>query len=263
MARTIKLVAFFVANQLEIRGIKAFLTARPFADSSSELYYRFSADRYQYYFNFGIIVFSGYSQAEMENAIEAVKQYIRGPVAPWFRDEFEIRFEEGKETRFDFNEAILGRIDANVIRIAMFNLAQSIALDQYRSTTETLLARVREFTTQLERTGRLRINRKNMLRFLGQALNTQNEIAENIYIFDAPDLVWDEEYLDKLHQGLIKHFDLRVRFSEVEYMLKIIEGNLKVFSEIINQRESRLLETIIILLILVEVFDLFVTRIMN
>lgn len=100
-----------------------------------------------------------------------------------------------------------------------------------------------------------------MTRFLGRALNTQNDIAENIYIFDAPDLVWDDEYLDKLHQGLIKHFDLRVRFSEVEYLLRIIEGNLRVFVEILNQRESSILESIIIILILVEVFDLLITKI--
>src|SRR5690606_1922934 len=116
------------------------------------------------------------------------------------------------------------------------------------------------FTHQLEKTGRLRISRNNMMRFLGRALNAQNEIAENIYIFDAPELVWDDEYLDKLHQGLIKHFDLRVRFSEVEYTLRTIESNLAVFREIINQPESSMLEVIIIILILVEVFDLFITK---
>jgi len=109
----------------------------------------------------------------------------------------------------------------------------------------------------------LKISRKNMMRFIGRALNTQNDIAENIYIFDAPDLVWDDEYLDKLHQGLSKHFDLRVRFSEIEYTLRIIEDNLSVFREIINQRESSLLELIIIVLILVEIVDLLITKLLK
>jgi uncharacterized Rmd1/YagE family protein len=47
----------------------------------------------------------------------------------------------------------------------------------------------------------------------------------------------------------------------VEYTLRIIEGNLRVFVEILNQRESSLLETIIIILILVEVFDLLISKI--
>ena len=99
-----------------------------------------------------------------------------------------------------------------------------------------------------------------MMKFIGKALNTQNDIADNIYIFDAPELVWDDEYLDNLHKGLMKHFDLRVRFSEIEYTMRIIEDNLSVFREISHQRESNILEWIIIILILVEVFDLFISK---
>jgi uncharacterized Rmd1/YagE family protein len=249
-----------VANQLDIKGIKAFLEMKPLADSSLELFYKFNEDKYQYFFSYGIIVFTGYSEEEMKWAVKAVNPYHRVQLNPWTRDEYIIRVEEGQDMRFEFNEVVVGRVDEKVIRIAMLNLAQSIALDKYNSTTENLLAEVKNFTNQLEQTGKLKISRKSMTRFLGRALNTQNDIAGNIYIFDAPDAVWDDEYLDKLHQGLIKHFDLRVRFSEVEYLLRIIEGNLKVFVEIINQRESSLLETIIIILILVEVFDLLISK---
>jgi uncharacterized Rmd1/YagE family protein len=164
---------------------------------------------------------------------------------------------------FDFNRLVLNNVEERVVRIAMFNLAQSVALDHYHDVTEGLLTEAKTFANRLEQTGKLNISRNNMMRFIGRALSTQNDIAENIYIFDAPDLVWDDEYLDKLHQGLSKHFDLRVRFSEIEYTLRIIEDNLRVFSEIINQRESNLLEWIIIILILVEVFDLLLSKLLK
>jgi uncharacterized Rmd1/YagE family protein len=142
----------------------------------------------------------------------------------------------------------------------MFNLAQSVALDHYHAVSENLLTEIRGFTRNLELTGKLKISRINMLKFIGKALNTQNDIADNIYIFDAPDLVWDDQYLDDLHKGLLKHFDLRVRFSEIEYTLRITEDNLRVFREIINQRESRLLEWIVIILIFVEVIDMIISK---
>ena len=258
--RTVRLTAFLVANQLDIRSIKSFLEIKPLADSSSELFYKFSDDKYQCFFNYGVIVFTGFTEDEMKLGIKTVVAYAKNPLKQWQRDEFQIRVEEGHSTVFEFEEAVLGHIGDKPIRIAMFNLAQSVALDKYRNVTEILLAEITTFTGQLENTGKLKISRKNMMRFLGRVLNTENDIAENIYIFDAPDLVWDDEYLDSLHQGLIRHFDLRVRFSEVEYMLRIIDGNLKVFSDIIHQRESNLLEWIIIILILVEVFDLFISR---
>lgn len=263
MAQTVKLTALLVANQLDVKGIKNFLDIKPVADSSSELFYGFDGSKYQYYFNYGVIAFTGYTEDEIKWAVKAVQAFHRSPVTPWLRDEHTLRVEPGTEMRFQFDEVVLSSCDEKVIRIAMFNLAQSVAMDHYHAVTEQLLAEVKGFTYHLETSGKLMMRRKNMLRFIGKALSTQNEVAENIYIFDAPELVWDDEYLDKLHQGLIKHFDLRVRFSELEYMMRIIEENLAVFREISNQRESSLLELIIIILILVEVVDLFVSKLLN
>jgi uncharacterized Rmd1/YagE family protein len=263
MPQTVKLSAFLVANQLDIKGIKTFLDIKPLADTSAELFYRFSEAKFQYYTNFGVMVLAGYTEDEMKWSIKAIKDYQRNALNTWLRDDLLIEAQDGKQIVFDYAKLIVDKCDDKVIRITMFNLAQSVALDCYHDVTETLLTEVKGFANQLEATGKLKISRKNMMRFIGRALNTQNDIAENIYIFDAPDLVWDDEYLDKLNQGLSKHFDLKVRFSEIEYTLRIIEDNLSVFREIINQRESSILELIIIILILVEIVDLLITKLLK
>jgi uncharacterized Rmd1/YagE family protein len=260
MAQTLKLSALLVAGQFDIRGIRHFLELKPSADSSSELFYTAGGGRYQYYFNYGVAAFAGYSDEEIAQLLGSLIAFQRNPAASRFRDDHEITFDPGKETTFNFDEVIVGMLNDNVVRITMGNLAQSVALDYYHQVTENLLTEVKGFTRELETRGRLKIRRKNMLRFIGRALNTQIDIAENIYIFDAPDLAWDDEYLDKLHHGLIKHFDLKVRFSEVEYTLRIIEDNLTVFRELSHQRESNLLEIIIIILILFEVFHLIISN---
>lgn len=258
-----RLTALLVANQLDVKGIKGFLEIKPQADSSSELFYKFNDHRYQCYFNFGVVVFVGFAEEEMRYAIKTVSPFLRAPLSSYLRDELTISVEAGTEVKFDFDTLRLGRLDEQAVRIAMFSLAQSVAMDHHHIVAENLLTEVKGFSYQLEQSGNLKIGRKNMMRFLGRALNTQNDIAENIYIFDAPDLVWDDEYLDKLHQGLSKHFNLRMRFSELEYTLRIIEDNLTVFREIYNQRESSRLEWIIIILILFEVFDLIIGKILH
>jgi len=259
MEKKVKLAALLVANQLDLKGIKTFLELKPLADTSSELFYNFGPDKYQYYFNYGVVVFSNHTDEEIKLAIKAILAYLRNPSINWLRDDHEIEVKEG-EMVFEFNQVVVDHLDSKVFRIAMFNIAQSVALDHYHAVTENLLTEIRGFTNHLESTGKLSINRRNMLKFIGKALNTKNDIADNIYIFDAPELVWEDEYLDRLHKGLMKHFDLRVRFSEIEYTLRIIEDNLSVFREISNQRESSILEWIIILLILMEVFDLFISK---
>lgn len=254
-----KLSAIRIANQLDLKGIKSFLDIKPLADSSSELFYQLATDKFQYYFNYGVVVFSGHTEEEIKVAVKSIHAFLRSPDA-WLRDDHEIAVRAGSSLEFQFDQVVVDHIDEKVVRIGMFNLAQSMALDHYHQTSENLLAEIRGFTNHLEATGKLKISRRNMMKFIGRALNTQNDIAENIYIFDAPELVWDNEYLDNLHKGLLKHYDLRVRFSELEYTLRIIEDNLRVFREIYSQRESSLLEWIIILLILVEVVNLFLSK---
>lgn len=259
MEKLLRISAIRVANQLDLKGIKTFLELKPAADTSSELFYALGPEKYQYYFNYGVIGFSGHSEEEIKLSVKTVSAFMRNQEA-WQRDDHDICVSEGAPLQFDFDQVIVDHIDEKVIRVAMFNVAQSVALDHYHSVSENLLTEVRRFTNDLEMQGKLNINRRNMMRFIGKALNAQNDIADNIYIFDAPELVWDDEFLDSLHKGLMKHFDLRVRFSEIEYTLRITEDNLRVFREIYNQRESNLLEWIIIILILVEVFDLIFTR---
>jgi uncharacterized Rmd1/YagE family protein len=261
MDNTVKLSALLIASQLDLKGIKSFLEVKPLADSSSEVFYSFGPNKYQYYFNYGVIVFSGYTEDEIKVAIKAVSAFQRNPKASWLRDDHEISILKN-EMRFEFDQLMVDHLDEKVMRVTMLNLAQSVALDQYHEVSENLLQEIKGFSLHLEQTGRLNINRKNMLKFIGKALNTQIDIAENIYIFDAPEEAWDDEYLDKLHKGLMKHFDLRTRYSEIEYTLRIIEDNLSVFREISHQRESSLLEWIIIVLILVEVFNLLIKELL-
>jgi required for meiotic nuclear division protein 1 len=143
--KTIKLTALLVANQLDLKGVKTFLNLKTLADSSSELLYSFGEDKYQYYFNYGVIVFSGYSEEEMKAVVQSILPYLKNPNEKWLRDDHDITIGEGK-LEFEFNQVIVDRLDTKVLRIAMFNLAQSVALDCYHQITETLLTEVRSFS---------------------------------------------------------------------------------------------------------------------
>ena len=101
MPQTVKLSAFLVANQLDIKGIKTFLDIKPLADTSSELFYRFSEAKFQYYFNFGVVVMAGYTEDEMKWAIKATKDYQRNTLNTWLRDDLLIESQEEKQLIFD------------------------------------------------------------------------------------------------------------------------------------------------------------------
>jgi len=157
--KTLKLSALLVANQLDLKGIKSFFDLKPIADSSSELLYSFSPDRFQYYFNYGVIIFAGHSEDEIKVAVRTTLPYQKSALPNWLRDDYDLSAKEG-ELQFDFNQLIVDRLDEKVIRIAMLNLAQSVALDYYHDVSENLLTEIRGFTRDLELKGKLSLGRK-------------------------------------------------------------------------------------------------------
>lgn len=257
---SVRISAILVASQIDLKGLKAFLEVKPLWDSTTELFIGLGENRYQFYFNYGVIVFSGHSEEDIKIAVKAIQPYFKNPSSNWLRDDHTIEVDPDGTLEFEFDRIVVDHLDSKVFRISMLNLAQSVAMDHYNHVTEGLLDEVKGFTRELEQKGKLSLGRKSMMKFIGKALSTKNEIADNVYIFDAPEVVWDDEFLEQLNQGLKKQLDLRVRFSEIEYTLRTISENLDTFREIYNQRENSLLEWIIIALILVEVFDLIISK---
>ena len=79
--------------------------------------------------------------------------------------------------------------------------------------------------------------------------------------FKEPD--WEDQELDRLDKGLKQIFDLKERYRNIKEQGVVIKENLSLFMNIMDHRESSRLEWIIIILILVEVVDLFIMRLIN
>jgi uncharacterized Rmd1/YagE family protein len=115
----------------------------------------------------------------------------------------------------------------------------------------------------LERKGKLDLSGIYLKKYIGRTLNLKNRIAENLYIFDSPEETWEDENLNKLDIGLKKTFDLQVRFRTIQEGLGIVKENLELFKDLLQYRNSVVLEWIIIILILVEVINLLIEKIFS
>ena len=145
----------------------------------------------------------------------------------------------------------------------MMNTSQSVALDKYLEITDLLLTETNGYTKSLELNGKFNISGKKLKRFIGKVLNIKNQISENLYIFDSPDITWENESMNRLHIALKQTFDLKDRYRYIYERTAIIKEDLELFKDIMEHRESSKLEWIIIILILGEVADLFIFRILK
>lgn len=226
---------------------------------SDELFYRVAENKYLYVFQYGMLCFFNLTSNEINGIFENFKPAFSGYFEEKLHEDFNITINP-RVMEVNFNSVILPSLDPTLLRLTMLYTSQSVALDRYSEITESLLNETKRHTAYLETHGSLNISGKALKRFIGKVLNIKNNILENLYIFDAPDISWEVEELNRLDTALKRNFDLKDRYRRINERIQIIKENLELFKGILEHSESSKLEWIIILLILVEVIDMILLK---
>lgn len=255
----IKIIAYQIAENTNIKKFKVEYAGTLINSNSFELFYKYEHG-YVFILNFGVVVFANVDDVQRSAFISLLTNYCTNHLKNRLQEDFTIQKKEVTTPEFSYNFLSVREINEDVIRIAMLQVAQSLALDFYQDVAQQLFDNTVNLTNQLENHGRLKISKRNLLKFIGKTLNTKNRIVDNLYIYDTPSVVWEDEFLGKVNDGLTHTFDISIRFKELEYMLKRVESNLSVFVELANAEESKRLEWIIIILIFIEIIHLFFNR---
>ena len=256
MQYIVKAIQF--SDSIKIKAVREFFSDFDNSGDSDEVFIDLNGERFLYIFKYGVVCFFNMQTNQQQSFLKQLK-----PFSPSIVKEnlFETQNLEIGKTYAVSQEAItINSFDKDTIRLIMFNVSQSVALDYYYSISEKLLEDTRIYTDQLEHIGKLGLSGKRLKKYIGRVLNIRNRVVENLYIFDAPDVTWENEQLNQLDQDLKKHFDLKDRYRAVHEQVDIVKENLELFKDLMFHSESSKLEWIIIVLILVEVVDLFVLK---
>ena len=255
----IRIHAYQIAENIHIKKFKVEYAGTLVNSNPFELFYQYNKG-YIFVLNYGVVVFADVEDVERSSFLSLLSIYCTNSLENRLSEDFIIEKKDTVQPEFSYNSLSVHEISSDVIRIAMLQVAQSLGLDFYQEAAQQLFDESVHLTNQLEANGRLNVSKKNLLKFIGKTLNTKNRIIDNLYIYDTPSVVWEDEYLGKVNDGLTKTFDISIRFKELEYMLKRVESNLSVFVELTNAKESKRLEWIVIILISVEILHLFLSR---
>lgn len=258
----IKIIAYQVAENTNIKKFKVEYAGSLINSNSFELFYKYDQG-YVFVLNYGVVVFANVDDVQRSSFIQLLNQYCTNRLENPLQEDFIIEKKELVHPEFSYNSLSVSQINDDVIRISMLQVAQSLALDFYQEVAQSLFDDTVTLTNQLETYGKLKISKRNLIKFIGKTLNTKNRIIDNLYIYDTPPVVWEDEFLGKVNDGLTNTFDISIRFKELEYMLKRVESNLSVFVELANTEESKRLEWIIIILIFIEILHLFLNPYFN
>ena len=258
--------AFQIAEGIDIKRCRAEFAGDLVAAAPGELFFRRKAaspegngerlDGYVYVMDYGVVTFAGHGDAEMDAVIDTLRPFLEIPLDRRMSEDFRLH-AGAQELAFGYNEIRLPSLNTDALRIIMLYVGQSAALEHNEAVVDKLLAEAGRVAQELERYGRLKTSRRNVQRFIGRTLGIRNRLVDNLYIMDAPDITWENEYLDKIDRGMKKTFDVVERFRSLDYQLREVKENLELFAEMLQFRQSNMLEWIIIALFLIETINLF------
>ncbi len=249
--------AYQIADGIDLKAVRGNFVGDLVFSDSEELFYRVDSSSYIYIFRYGVVSFLNFSDEEIRKFLSFISAYLKNTIEQRLSEDFHIE-QNAPKTVFGFNNiAITSDDESDTFRIIMLNVSQSVALDYYSELTDVLLKETKRLTQELENKGKLDISGREMIKYIGKTLNLKNRISENLYIFDSPDETWENENLNKIDLGLKRTFDLQDRFRNIQEGLKIVTENLELFKDIMQYRTSNMLEWVIVVLIMVEVLNLF------
>lgn len=254
-----KAYAVQIADAISIKNCKNNFKAKLLFSDTDELFYELYEGQYIYIFKYGVISFYNLNKEDIKEICTEILLYGKNSITEEVIEDIKILIN-GKSNTVSFGAVSLKEYNVESLRLIMLNVSQSVALDNYSNISEQILEDTKVHTAYLEEKGKLDISGKNLKKYIGRVLNIKNKISENLYIFDSHDVTWDDETLNKLDQDLKRVFDLKDRYRSINDQIEIIKENLELFKDIMFHKESSKLEWIIIILILVEVIDMFVIK---
>lgn len=258
----IAIEAIQVAESFNIKKFRSEFRNENHSGSTTEVFYVFEqTNRYLYVFDYGIVVFGNYDAIAKSEFLNFIKNYSTNLINLDLTDNYQINIDSTYvKPVVKSNSVTIWQNDPSTLRIVMLNLGQSVALDYYESLTNDIITSSKHYIVELEKFGKISISKRDLLKYIGKVLNIKNSIVDNLYILDDPNLVWDNDDLDVLNRLLKANFDINMRFKDLDYRLQIVENNLKLFTDVLNVRESSRLEWTIIILILIEIVIVIVLQ---
>lgn len=243
--------ALRLGGRLNLAGLDTADLTRFDAIARSPLVLRLESGGVAALFGYGTIVFIGAAATEEETILQKLADRIEDPIDTAVSVVTEIEIGAGTKVAGD---RITVRDASQLSLVAIADaLAKNVALAFEEDEVRKLLKALEPFAGDLADSGRLPLNRRRMLRTVGQVFRAHRRLLERVEVEERPEFAPDHGEPGHLSERLAEDYHLKKRARSVSSKLDVIEVMTGGLTELINaQRENRV-ELLIVLLIAIEI----------
>jgi uncharacterized Rmd1/YagE family protein len=221
--------------------------------SKTQFAVAFNHDQLLYVFDFGALVFINVPAAQREPLVGIFDAKLTHEPHPPLRESFLVEVRPGAPVEVSFDRVVVPAIAASSLDVIATVIAQSVAIDYYDEDVQTILNRIGDVARDVARKGRPLGRTSDFVKFVGAAIVSQVEMISAISLLDKPDLTWENEEVDKLHDKLRSNLEIAERYKALETKLSTIRDSLQTLIEFSQTRSMLFFEASIVFLIVLEI----------
>lgn len=254
MPRVYAVEAYSYASRFVLRDVAAWL---PVVEprirwSKTQFVVALDGDRLAYVYDFGAMVFVNVPDADRETIVRVVEKKLPHEPHPPLRESFLVEIRAGAAIEVGFDRVVVPDIEPTTIDVIATVLAQSVAIDYYDEDVQAILDRIGNIAGDVARLGQPAGKTRDLVKFVGAAIASQVEIIAAISLLDKPDLTWENEAADRLHDKLRNTLEIQERYKALEAKLSTIRESLSTLIELTQTRRMLVLEASVVALIVME-----------
>jgi uncharacterized Rmd1/YagE family protein len=210
-----------------------------------------------FFFNHGCFVSWGSSRREELKWINYLSPYAKDPLQTIEIDYF--CYQLGEFTSIDSHERFkldMITLDSNNLQIKLaisYALVQSIKLEAFEEAIQAAVQKNSSLPEEIANRGAISLSRRSIFKRMGEIFIARSLINLNSEYLDTPEFFWRNPNFETYYILTKKFLDIPSRVMALNQKLDVLQELLDILNSQVQHRHSSLLETIIILLILIEI----------
>lgn len=210
-----------------------------------------------FFFNHGCFVCWGFKKNFEDKLVEHIKDFVKNPLSTIETDYFYFRYAE--ESAIETHESM--RLDiitlddesAQVKLAYSYGLAQSIKLEAFEEAIQEAVKKNSYLPEEIVSRGTISLSRKAIFQRMGEIFIARSSINLNMEFLDVPEFFWRNPGLEPYYERIKNFLDIPSRVMALNQKLDVLQELLDILNAQVMHSHSSLLESIIILLIVVEI----------
>ncbi|EIW77231.1 DUF155-domain-containing protein [Coniophora puteana RWD-64-598 SS2] len=205
-------------------------------------------------FDYGTVVLWGMTEAQERRFLSSIKRFEVERLAPDDVEMEDLNFYYANYSRI-YNDVItLRKGSSYMTKLSLSHaLSQSTKISLFEELISNKIEDTKDIPDAIIQTGKIGMPHKEIMRKIGELFILRTNINSVGSVLDSPEVFWSYPDLQPLYDAARSYLEIPQRINLLNTRVEVLQDMLQLLKESVSSRHAERLETIVIVLIAIEI----------